>query len=33
MLYFERLNELFSTNDMLELGAGYDFRVFSKTND
>ena len=26
MLYFERLNELFSTNDMLEMGAGYDFR-------
>ena len=28
MLYFERLNELFSTSDMLELGAGYDARVF-----
>ena len=28
MLYFERLNELFSTNDMLEQGTGYDFRDF-----
>ena len=28
MPYFERLNELFSTNDMLELGVGYDFRDF-----
>jgi len=28
MPYFERLNELFSTNDMLELGVGYDFKDF-----
>ena len=26
MPYFEHLNELFSTNAILELGAGYDFR-------
>ena len=33
MLDFDHLKELINTDDMLALGAGYDFRVFEETND